>query len=152
MGWLLLAAAALNYWRLAGWRGAATFPEPLLAVLHLGYFWLASGAALLGLSLLGADVPEVAAVHALSAGAIGTMILAVMTRATLGHTGRPLHATPATIVIYLLITGAALLRVIAAWPLSSANMLLMISAACWIGAFALFASVYGSMLLRPRVG
>jgi uncharacterized protein involved in response to NO len=152
LGWLLLAAAALNYWRLAGWRGAATFSEPLLAVLHLGYFWLASGAALLGLSLLGADVPEVAAVHALSAGAIGTMILAVMTRATLGHTGRPLHATPATIVIYLLITGAALLRVIAAWPISAANMLLMISAACWIGAFALFASVYGSMLLRPRAG
>ena len=74
------------------WRGVATLEEPLLLILHVGYLWLVAGVALLGLSLVSDAVPTAAAVHALTAGAMGTMILAVMTRATLGHTGRVLRA------------------------------------------------------------
>jgi uncharacterized protein involved in response to NO len=92
MGIVLLAAAGLNAARLVRWRGVATLPEPMLLVLHVGLLWLVAGVALLGLSLLTNSVPPAAAVHALTAGAMGTMTLAVMTRAILGHTGRALHA------------------------------------------------------------
>ena len=106
MGAILLAAAALNLWRLARWRGFATGPEPLLAILHLGYAWVVIGTALLGASMLSSAVPEAAAIHAFTAGAIGTMVLAVMTRVARGHTGRALEADRVTIAIYLMITAA----------------------------------------------
>ena len=119
VGVLLLLAAALNLARLAAWRGMAALPEPLLLILHVGYLWLVAGVALLGLSLFSDAVPAAAAVHALTAGAMGTMILAVMTRATLGHTGRALHADAMTITIFLLVTAAAGLRVVSAWPINA---------------------------------
>ena len=106
VGAILLAAAALNLWRLARWRGLATLPEPLLAILHLGYAWVVLGSALLGASMLSSAVPEAAAIHAFTAGAIGTMVLAVMTRVARGHTGRALEADRITIAIYLMITAA----------------------------------------------
>ena len=90
VGVILLLGAALNLWRLLRWCGAATAAEPLLLVLHVGYGWLVLGVALLGLAVIDAHLPQSAAIHALTAGAIGTMTLAVMTRATLGHTGRAL--------------------------------------------------------------
>ena len=72
IGLVLLLGAALNFWRLLRWRGGATAAEPLLFILHVGYAWLVLGAALLGLSMLDADLPQSAAIHALTAGAIGT--------------------------------------------------------------------------------
>jgi uncharacterized protein involved in response to NO len=152
VGVLLLAAAAINLWRLVRWRGYSTTREPLLVILHVGYAWLVAGVALLGLALLWSEVPLAAALHALTAGAIGTMILAVMTRATLGHTGRSLHADAATLAIYALISLAAMLRIAASWPLASMSDLLMASAVCWIGAFLLFVFRYGPMLLARRIG
>src|SRR5208337_1429144 len=104
VGILLLLGAAINLWRLLRWRGIATTAEPLLLVLHVGYAWLVLGVALLGLAVLDADVPLSAAIHALTAGAIGTMILAVMTRATRGHVGRELSADRVTVLIYVLVT------------------------------------------------
>src|SRR5690606_23361970 len=99
--------------RLARWRGLATLSEPLLWSLHLGYAWLAAGLALLAAApALG--LPPVAVWHALFAGAIGTMTLAVMTRATLGHTGRPLRADAVTAAAYVLVGVAAALRVASA--------------------------------------
>ena len=80
VGLLLVLGAAINLWRLLRWRGISTTVEPLLLVLHVGYARLVFGVALLGLALLVADVPLSAAIHALTAGAIGTMILAVMTQ------------------------------------------------------------------------
>src|SRR5450759_493486 len=115
IGLLLLLGAAINLWRLLRWRGFATAAEPLLLILHVGYAWLCLGAALLGAALLGVDVPLSAAIHALTAGAIGTMILAVMTRATRGHVGRELSADRVTVLIYVLVTLAAIMRVAAAF-------------------------------------
>lgn len=150
VGLLLLVAAALNLWRLSRWCGAATATEPLLFVLHIGYGWLVPGVALLGLSILDANLPQSAAIHALTAGAVGTMALAVMTRATRGHTGRDLSADRATTLIYLLVTLAAITRVAATIATGWSMPLLIVSACCWIAAFGGFVLSYGPMLLLPR--
>jgi uncharacterized protein involved in response to NO len=148
LGLLLVVSAALNLWRLIRWRGAVTISEPLLLVLHVGSAWMVCGAALLGLSMLSSDVPLTAAVHALTAGAIGTMTLAVMTRATRGHAGRELSADSVTSTIYVLVNLAALMmRVTAAfWSVP----LLVGSACLWIAAFVGFMLCYWPMLLRAR--
>lgn len=149
IGALLLLAAALNLLRLARWRGSATLTAPLLVILHLGYLWLIVGATLLGASMLSATIPQAAAIHAFTAGAMGTMILAVMTRVTLGHTGRPLEADRFTTLIYLMINIAALMRIAASG--GARTPLLELSAALWVGSFALFAVHYGPMLVAPRI-
>jgi uncharacterized protein involved in response to NO len=151
VGFILIAAALFNLWRLAHWQGWRTAAEPLLTILHLGYGWVVIGAALLGASLLHAAIPEAAAIHAFTAGAIGTMVLAVMTRVSRGHTGRALTADRTTMTIYLAITAAAAIRVIAAFSGPSMMTLLAVSAALWIASFALFVVHYGPTLLAPRV-
>ncbi|MDR6395138.1 NnrS family protein [Herbaspirillum seropedicae] len=150
LGLLLLTAAALNLWRVARWRGMATLAEPLLLVLHLGYLWIIAGAALLGLSLLQVAPIQVAAIHALTAGAMGSMVLGVMARVSLGHTGRTLSADASTRIIFLIISVAAFCRIAATLSLSNAYFL-QLSALCWALAFLLFVARYGAWLLRPRL-
>lgn len=149
VGTLLLIGSALNLWRLARWRGTATLREPLLAILHVGYAWVAVGAGLLGGSLLTATIPEPAAIHALTAGAIGTMVLAVMTRVARGHTGRPLEADHVTTLIYAAVTLAGVTRVAAAFAGTSSMALLGISALLWVISFLLFVWKYWPMLVWP---
>jgi uncharacterized protein involved in response to NO len=151
-GAVLLLGAALNLWRMLRWRGVATTAEPLLVVLHIGYAWLVAGAALLGLATLGLDVPLSAAIHALTAGAAATMILAVMTRATLGHTGRLLVADRVTVLTYAFISLAAAARLSAAFSAGWTLPLLVASACFWIAAFGLFILRYGPFLLKPPAG
>jgi uncharacterized protein involved in response to NO len=141
------AAAAF---RLSRWRGLATLREPLVAVLHAGYAWLALGLVWLGLDGLFEWVAPAAALHALTVGAIGTMTLAVMTRATLGHTGRPLAAGPATCAIYAMVSLGAALRVAAPLCGAGAVLLTSLAGAAWTAAFALFVLIYGPMLLGAR--
>jgi uncharacterized protein involved in response to NO len=87
-GAALIAAGALLMMRLARWRGYRTVSEPMVLILHLGYFWLAASLQLLGLAAIAPMiVPASSGIHALTAGAVGTMTLAVMTRASRGHTG-----------------------------------------------------------------
>jgi uncharacterized protein involved in response to NO len=105
-----LAAALLNGWRLCGWQGPRTLRQPILWVLHLGSLWLAVGLAWRGLVELTAILPPADAAHGLAIGAIGTMTLAVMSGATLGHTGRPLHAAPLIVASYVLTSAATLAR------------------------------------------
>ncbi|HMD64570.1 MAG TPA: NnrS family protein [Stellaceae bacterium] len=150
VGVLLLLGAILNLWRLLRWHGAATVAEPLLLVLHIGYAWLVLGAALLGMALLDTNLPQSAAIHALTVGTVGTMILAVMTRATRGHTGRDLSADRVTSLIYMLVTVAAIIRVAAAFGANWTMPLLIASACFWIAAFVVFALFYGPMLLLPQ--
>jgi uncharacterized protein involved in response to NO len=150
VGVLLLLGALFNLARLWRWGGAATGAEPLLFILHVGYLWVVVGAAFLGLSMLGSVVPLAAAIHALTAGAIGTMVLAVMTRVARGHTGRPLAADRVTTLIYVLVTLSATVRVAAAFPLPMTSVLLDLSAGLWIASFLLFVLIYSAMLVRPR--
>ncbi len=149
--WVELIAALALGMRLVRWRGAGAWREPLLWVLHLGYGWLALGFLLLAVNGIMPLVPATAALHALTVGAIGTMTLGVMTRASLGHTGRPLVAGSGTTTIYALVTVAALLRLLA--PLAGADYLLLLSlaGAAWSGAFGLFVFLYGRPLATPRV-
>ena len=149
VGIALLAGAVLNLWRLLRWRGVATGSQTLLAILHVGYGWLVLGVAALGFANLDVAFPLSAAIHALTVGAIGTMILAVMTRVSRGHTGRELSADGTTTLIYALVTGAAAVRIAAATA-SDARDLLLGSAALWVAAFGLFAIRYAPFLLRPR--
>jgi uncharacterized protein involved in response to NO len=147
---LLVAAGAAAALRLSRWRGLATLAEPLVTILHLGYAWLAFGLALVGLNGFFGWLPPSAGVHALTVGAIGTMTLAVMTRASLGHTGQPLHAGAGTSTIYVLVTLAAVLRVAAPLGGPSVALLTSLAGVAWTAAFALFALLYGPLLLRPR--
>jgi uncharacterized protein involved in response to NO len=150
--WLEIGAGCALALRLGRWRGEETLREPLLWVLHLGYGWLPLGLLLLGLNSFLPFLPPTTALHALTVGAIGTMTLAVMTRATLGHTGRALAAGPRTTAIYVLITLAALLRLCA--PLFGAHYVvgLSLAAAAWCGAYGMFALFYFRPLTGPRVG
>jgi uncharacterized protein involved in response to NO len=127
--------------------------EPLVLILHLGYLWLAASVLLMGLAALAPDlVTATTALHALSAGAVGTMTLAVMTRASLGHTGRPLVAGPATTTIYALVSLGAILRISAPWAGGLYLATLTAGGLLWSGAFALFVLAYGPILLKPGAG
>lgn len=149
-GLLLLAGSALTLARFLGWEGWTTLNEPLLAILHTGYMWLIAGAALLGLSTMTLAIPESAAVHALTTGAIGTMVLAVMTRVFRGHTGRPLTADTLTVIIYLLVNTAGVARVAAELLPGPYVLLLELAAILWIGAFLLFALWSAPVVWRSR--
>ncbi|WP_240956974.1 NnrS family protein [Pseudopontixanthobacter vadosimaris] len=149
-GWLLIATSWTHAFRLLRWRGWRAARDPLVLVLHVGYTWLALGLGLLGWATLG-DFPQIAALHALGAGAMATMILAVMTRATLGHTARELHADGMTVAIYVLVNIAAVARVSAGLSIGDATLLLAIAGTGWIGAFGLFCIGYGPKLFAPRI-
>jgi uncharacterized protein involved in response to NO len=148
---LLIMAAAQQAARLARWGGVRTWRDPLVLVLHVGYAWVPTGLALLGLSLMDI-VPRSAAIHALTAGAMATMILAVMTRASLGHTGRELKANAATAAVYVLVTVGAMLRVAASLGLVDFAFGIEIAGLAWGGALLLFLVAYAPVLWRPRLG
>ena len=143
-------ASALNLFRLFRWRGFATYPEPLLLVLHIAYLWIPIGFALLALSSWWPALPPTGALHALTAGAMGTMTLAMMSRATLGHTGRELHAGTALTGVYLLVTISALFRVSSSLWDKFYMPLLTTSAIAWIAAFVLYVCACGPMLVIRR--
>lgn len=148
---LALAAGLAQALRLARWRGHRTLAEPLVWVLHLGYAWVPAGLLLIGLAgLWPAALAPTTALHALTAGAVGTMTLAVMTRATLGHTGRTLAADAGTAAVYVLVTAAAVARVLSAVVPGAYVALLTISGVLWLAAFGLFVALYGPKLLAPR--
>lgn len=147
-----LVSAVANTLRFLTWQTERTLGSPILWVLHLGYLWLVAGLYMKGLA---AALPELAGlvwVHALSAGAIGTMTLAVMTRAALGHTGRPLQVTPPVVIAYVLVTIASLARIMAP-ELPGDWYMPAIAAAgtAWTLAFLLFLYVYLPICASPRI-
>ena len=151
-GLALALAGLMQAVRLLRWSGWRTGRDPLVLILHVGYAWIPIGLVLLAWSILGTAVPRTAAIHALSAGAMATMILAVMTRASLGHTGRALTASAATVAVFLLVTVGAIVRVGASLGALDYRMGLAIAGACWGGSFLLFAAAYAPVLFKARVG
>jgi len=146
-GLAMLLTGAMQTVRLARWVGYRAAADPLVLVLHVAYAFVPLGFVLIGLSVVG-SVPASAGIHAWGAGAIGLMTLAVMTRASLGHTGHALRAGPATQAIYGLVFAGAIVRIAA---VLSANMpLLELAGVFWIAGFALFALSYGPTLARQR--
>jgi uncharacterized protein involved in response to NO len=151
VGYALVLAGILLLVRLARWRGYRAGGEPIVLVLHLGYLWLAAAVLGLGLAALAPEiVPASSAIHALTAGAVGTMTLAIMTRASRGHTGRSIVADRPTIAIYVLVTLGAVLRTAASYMGGGYVTVLAAGGAFWSAAFALFAVAYGPMLARRR--
>ncbi|MEX1155373.1 NnrS family protein [Parvibaculum sp.] len=146
-GAALIFAGLVHALRLARWRGAATLKEPLLWILHIGYAWLPVGLVLLG-SAAWHPALATSALHALTVGAMGTMILAVMTRASLGHSKRELTAGRGTLAVYLLVLLAALARLAAPFAGSAQALALDLAAGAWIAAFALFVALYIPLYIR----
>ncbi len=149
---ILLAVAALGQaTRLARWAGARTLANPLLFVLHLFYAFLPLGLALLAAEgLTGNPEMRIAGLHVLGIGAIGGMTLAVMTRASLGHTGRALASGPMMNLAFALIPAAVALRLIAAF-LPQAGWTLHAAVVAWVLAFGLFTFRIGPWLCAPRL-
>ncbi|MFC0200621.1 NnrS family protein [Paracoccus rhizosphaerae] len=147
--WLLAAAGLAHLWRQSRWCGWQVRAEPLLWALHVAYAMLSLGFLAEATAEAG-FIASAAARHVWLAGAIGLMTLAVMSRASLGHTGRALHAGPVTVTLYLSLVGSVVARV-AAGLASSPMLFLHISAALWILAFGGFALAYAPVLLRPRL-
>jgi uncharacterized protein involved in response to NO len=146
----MLAAGTAQAARLARWAGDRTLRDRLVLILHIGYAFVPLGFLFIAAAILfPLAVPLSGGVHAWTAGAIGIMTLAIMTRASLGHTGHELAAGPSTQAIYAAIVIAALLRIAAAFA-PDAVALLHAAGAAWIAAFWVFAVSYGPLLLRPR--
>lgn len=150
-GWLAALVAAAQGLRLSRWRSARTRGDPILWVLHVGYAWLPLGFALKAVSLLAGPGWAAHWLHALTMGVFGTMILAVMTRAALGHTGRALTVGRSIAAAYVLLTLGVATRVFgpALWP-SYPLWTLVASGSLWAAAFAIYLAVYAPILALPR--
>jgi uncharacterized protein involved in response to NO len=144
-----LVTGVLLFIRLARWQGIHTGGEPLVWVLHLAFSWLPLGFLLLACAKIDL-LPQTAGIHALTSGAITTMIIAVAGRAALGHTSRPLESHPVLTTAYVLITVAAVCRVVATVG-PGARVLLAVSAAAWCLGFVCFAWRYVPILTQGRV-
>lgn len=143
-------AAALNAIRMARWAGDQTWRDRLLLVLHVAYAFLPAGLLLLAIGA--ADtIPASAGIHVLTMGCIGLMTLAVMSRASLGHTGRPLKASGTVQAIYVLVVAAMIARVGAVLAPEAAFILLHVAVLCWALAFLGFAIAYGKVFVGPPV-
>jgi uncharacterized protein involved in response to NO len=148
-GAMLLACGVLHAIRLVRWCGHRTFADRLVLILHVAYAFIPAGFILSALSAFGLILPS-AGIHAWTGGAIGAMTLAVMSRATLGHTGRRLEASPATQAIYASVITAALARVCAVLEVDHAGVLLVVAGIAWAAAFIGFAAAYSAALWSPR--
>jgi len=148
---LLFVMAVAQAARLSRWTGARTWREPILFVLHLGYAFVPLGALVLSISIMWPRiVPTSGALHAWTTGAMGLMTLAIMTRASLGHTGRDMSTTPTTVAIYGAMLVAALARIAAPLLPAFYYQMLLIAGGGWFLAFALFVVAYGPLLMRAN--
>lgn len=149
-GFVLLIMGGLHSARLIRWKGYHTVSEPLMWALHLGYLFVPLGALTEGFAILFPEGLSLGgAQHLWMAGAFGMMTLAVMTRATLGHTGHEIRGGVRDIAMFICVVGSVLSRISASiWP-QNADVLYVMSAAFWVAAFGIFIFVHGASLLKP---
>jgi uncharacterized protein involved in response to NO len=150
-GTIALLAGLANLLRLAFWRSAATLKEPILWSLHLGYGFIPLGYLAIASARLAGFMPETAAIHLLAVGAVGVLTLAVMSRAALGHTGRPLVVAPAMAVSYGAVALAAIVRAFGPQvPGSDYFLSIFLAGGLWMGGFALFVALYLPVFIGPK--
>lgn len=148
--YIALAAGILNLLRLSGWGTISTLKNPLLWILHLGYFWIGAGFILIFLSDILGLLPRTVAIHAFTAGAMGTFILGMMSRVSLGHSGRPLKLRKGFVISYYLITLAAIVRVaLGFFPQFYSHGILCVGI-LWTLSFLWFVIYYANILVTPR--
>jgi uncharacterized protein involved in response to NO len=147
---LLACAGLIQLCRLAYWQPARTANYPLLWILHLAFGWIGIGYLLLALSCL--ELCSVStAMHAIAIGGMSSLVLGMMTRTTIGHTGRPMRAERNERLIFLAIQGAATVRVLANVLSPLRLALLLASGACWVLAFATFVWRFAPLLSQARI-
>lgn len=147
---IAIVAAVAHAVRMSGWQGYRTAGQPIVWVLHVAYAWLPLGLALKAIHMLFASEWAGQWLHVLTMGAAGTMIVAVISRAALGHTGRPLEVERRTAIAYGLLTAATFARAFGA-SIMPYEVSVWSAGALWISAFALLLVAYVPVLLRPRV-
>lgn len=147
LGW---AACIAQAWRVARWRGWRVLDEPLVTAMNLGFLWLLAALALRSAAAMGAPLPESAWMHAFTMGALGAMMLGLMTRVALRHTGRPLAAPRALGVWLALVSVAALARILAGTHHLGAGAI-GLAALAWVGCFVAWLVCHAHMLLAPSL-
>lgn len=146
----LLAALAIGV-QAIGWNPLAARGRPLLWILHAGYAFIPVGVLLLGLSAFGV-APRSAAIHALAVGSMGGLIMGMITRTALGHSGRPVRAGRAEVAAFALVLLAAVLRVTASLAAGVYLTAILAAATAWTLAFIIYLVAYTPLLLGRGVG
>ena len=147
-GGLSAAAAGLNLVRLVRWRGWTTWPEPIVFILHAAFVFVPIGFAAIALQAVG--LPELVVLHIFAIGSVSLMMLAVMTRASRGHTGRKLKSSAITNLSYAILVAVALVRPMAELLPDYRLGILMLAVLGWTAAFGFFAAEHAPMLCGGR--
>ncbi|MFA7555834.1 MAG: NnrS family protein [Spongiibacteraceae bacterium] len=147
---LLIVASVCNALRAFRWKVWTTYAAPLVWSLHLAYWFIPIGFALLALHYAGLDISRSTALHSLTAGAMGSLILAMIARVSLGHTGRPLLIRPIVSAAFIFIILAGITRILAGLYPATGFSGLIVAAVCWVLAYGIFTIVYFSVLTTPR--
>jgi uncharacterized protein involved in response to NO len=147
---LFFLTAALQGIRVLRWRPHVTLRTPLVWSLHLSYWCIPLGLLLQGLSLAGADITHSQAIHTLGVGGMGLMILAMISRVSLGHTGRPLIVPGVMSMAFMALFGAFLVRTFGVHVLPSYADVVIVAAGLWLLGYGCFVFVYRPVLSRPR--
>jgi uncharacterized protein involved in response to NO len=152
-GMIALLAAGLILARQWHWKPGHTLDRPILWILHVGHAWIAIGLVCHAAATLGGALPRTAALHAFTAGAMGSMILGMMTRVSLGHTGRPIEASRTTLFAYVAVVVGALVRVFGPVWVAPTNQLsvMLLSGGAFGASYLLFAIEYAPILWKPRI-
>lgn len=149
--WIALAAGFLNLIRLIGWKSWKTFSNPLLWILHLGYLWVVVGFILIFCSDFLALLPRSVAIHAFTAGAMGTFILGMMSRIVLGHSGRQLKLAKGFTSAYVFITLSVVIRIASGFFPEVYEAGILLAGLSWSLAFTIFLFYYFPILISPRI-
>ncbi|HJV74303.1 MAG TPA: NnrS family protein [Noviherbaspirillum sp.] len=148
---LAFAAGSAQVMRIAGWKPHRTLSNPLVWILHISYAWIPFGFFMMALAALSV-VASTVVFHALAVGSMAGLIIGMITRTALGHTGRPLEAGTSETIMYLLVEVGVITRLLAnVEVMGLRSSMLVVAAACWGGAFLLYVTVYGPYLMRPRI-
>jgi uncharacterized protein involved in response to NO len=137
--------------RMRGWQSLATWRQPMLWVLHAGHLWIALGFLLLGMSAHFGIGIGAAALHGFTAGAMGTLMLGMMARVTLGHTGRSIEADPATVVAFVCVIAGAAVRIIGGLgPVGMYRGSMLLGGVLFSLAWFVYTLAYTGKLVSPR--
>ncbi|MDP7591561.1 MAG: NnrS family protein [Litorilituus sp.] len=150
-GVLLIIAGMFQTMRWLRWRPWITLGVPLLWSIHASIKFIAFGLVVLGVSYLIPELPSNHIWHLLTIGGMGGLILSMISRVSLGHTGRPLSPPKAMTFAYILMTLAALVRTFGPWGLPDKTLVFIdISGTFWLLAFGIFVLTYAPMLMAAR--
>jgi len=147
-GIMLILAGLGHMVRLLRWQGLQVMSQSIIIILHIAYAWLGLGFVLLGLSVFWDGLLASDAIHGLTIGAVGIMIAAMMSRASLGHSGLPMRAGWALTLVYILVGSAALLRLAAGFL--ERQTMVNLAGLAWIVGFTLFACIFMPLYFKKR--